>query len=83
MPDEIKTTTSSFTNCTISNDATVLKLSDFDLDVIRQWFNGVQDATPRYLEQRDFELAARIHRALGLCVPLSVARHLDGEESYP
>jgi hypothetical protein len=54
-----------------------LTLSGFDLDMVRQWFNAVQDTAPRYLEQRDFELAARIYRGLSLPVPRSVERHLE------
>jgi hypothetical protein len=55
-----------------------------DLNLVRQWFNAVQDTMPQYLERRDFELAAQIHRTLGLRVPLSVARHLERpDESAP
>lgn len=61
---------------------TILELSVFDLDMVRQWFNAAQDAAPRYLEQRDYDLAARVHQALGLRIPLSVARHLEGAESH-
>lgn len=64
------------------SQTTVLALSGFDLDMVRQWFNAVQDAAPRYLEQRDYELAARVHQALGLPIPLSVARHLEGAETH-
>jgi hypothetical protein len=56
---------------------TTADLSGFDLDMIRQWFNAVQDVAPGYLEQRDFELAARIHRSLHLPVPRSIFRHLE------
>lgn len=53
---------------------TSLELSGFDLDIIRQWFNAVQDTAPRYLEQRDFELAARIYQTLGLRGPTVSSR---------
>jgi hypothetical protein len=53
---------------------TSLELSGFDLDIIRQWFNAVQDTAPRYLEQRDFELAARIYQTLGLHGPTVSSR---------
>lgn len=42
---------------------------ELDLDRLRQWFNSLLDLHPRYLEPRDYELADRIHRALGLMPP--------------
>jgi len=67
MPDDRRTTSR-------------LELSGFDLDMLRQWFNAVQDTSPRYLEQRDFALAARIYGSLGLPIPQSIARHVPVTE---
>ncbi len=35
-------------------------LSPEDVNLVRQWFNAVQDLNPGYLEQADFQLAQRI-----------------------
>lgn len=47
-------------------------LDEQELDLVRQWFNALQDLNPKYLEKQDFELAVQIHEALGAKVPLSV-----------
>lgn len=64
----------------ITRAAITNQFSGFDLDNIRQWFDAVQDTTPRYLEQHDYELASRIYLTLNLPVPKSVARHLEGDK---
>lgn len=35
-----------------------------DLDLLRQWYNAVEDLNPQYLEQRDKDLYARIVKTL-------------------
>jgi hypothetical protein len=36
-----------------------------ELDLLRQWYDAVQDSAPEYLEQRDHMLAIKILTALG------------------
>lgn len=43
-----------------------------DLDLFRQWFDSVQDVNQVFLEPKDYELAARLYKALGLRVPNSI-----------
>ncbi len=42
-----------------------MELSTQERDLIRQWFNCVQDVNPRYLGHADYELAVRIYESLG------------------
>lgn len=42
-----------------------VKFSRAELDLLRQWFNAVEDSNPLYLEEADRILAQRIHAALG------------------
>ncbi|MGI4942053.1 MAG: hypothetical protein ACRYHQ_16080 [Janthinobacterium lividum] len=54
-----------------------LPLSREDIDLIRQWFNNVQDVNPQYLERQDYDLAQRIYEHLGHRVPNSIKRHTE------
>lgn len=47
-------------------------LSADDLNLIRQWFDWVQDVLPLYLEAEDYLLAARIYEALDYRGPYPV-----------
>ncbi|ENO80316.1 hypothetical protein [Thauera sp. 63] len=47
-----------------------------DAERMRQWFDAVQDLNPGYLEQADYELAARLYQALGLRIPQSIHERL-------
>lgn len=47
-----------------------------EVDLIRQWFNAVQDLNPDYLESNDYVLAVKIHKLLGLRVANSVLEKL-------
>ena len=51
-------------------------LSANDLDLIRQWFNSLQDTNPGYLHKYDYQLAARIYEHLGLRVSNSIKEKL-------
>lgn len=51
-----------------------MTLTRDQLDLVRQWFNAVQDLNHKYLEPADYRLAVEIHRALGMRVPHSVLR---------
>ena len=44
----------------------MMELNRYELNLIRQWFNAVQDLSPEYLEQKDDKLAEKIHLALGM-----------------
>lgn len=48
-----------------------------DIDRCRQWFDSVQDVNPKYLEQADYELAARLYLQLGMRIPSSIGSKLD------
>lgn len=48
------------------------ELSPGDLELIRQWFDAVQDLNEGYLDTEDFELAKNIYERLGIRVPASI-----------
>lgn len=56
------------------------ELTRNELDLCRQWFDAVLDLSPQYLEAPDFQLAAKIHAALGLRLAHSVRDRLPGPE---
>jgi hypothetical protein len=35
-----------------------------DMNLFRQWFNSIQDTNPKYIEQKDSELYARVMERL-------------------
>lgn len=43
-----------------------MELTREEIDLLRQWYNAVQDLSPEYLEQKDHDLAAKIYTELGL-----------------
>jgi hypothetical protein len=43
-----------------------------DLELIRQWFDSVQDTNGGYLDADDYRLAKRIYEHLGVRVPNSI-----------
>ena len=48
-----------------------LRMKSFELtyeqlNLVRQWFNSVQDCNPKYLQDEDYFLAADIHEMLGM-----------------
>jgi hypothetical protein len=49
-----------------------MDLTEAEVNLIRQWFNAVQDLNPKYLEAEDYALARRIHAELGAPVPQSL-----------
>ena len=52
---------------------TLIHLERKEWDLIRQWFNSVQDNShPDYLDKEDYKLAEHIHGILGLRVPSSI-----------
>ena len=48
-----------------------------ELDLIRQWFNAVQDVNPEYLEKPDYALAKRIYGMLDMRIPNSIQKIHD------
>lgn len=36
-------------------------VSDYDLNIIRQWFNCIKDCNPKYFDSHDFRLAKKLH----------------------
>jgi hypothetical protein len=38
------------------------------MELMRQWFNAVEDLNPLYLEKQDYELAKTLYDALGMRV---------------
>uniref|UniRef100_A0AB39C9S2 SH2 domain-containing protein n=1 Tax=Aliivibrio phage vB_Alvi_H905 TaxID=3234039 RepID=A0AB39C9S2_9VIRU len=48
------------------------QLSDEQLQLIRQWFDAVQDLNPSVLKKEDYILAKSIYESLGLRVPNSI-----------
>lgn len=49
-----------------------MELMAEELELVRQWFNAVQDLNPHYLEKSDYELARKIYQRLGIRVPSSI-----------
>jgi hypothetical protein len=56
-----------------------MELTPQELDLLRQWYNAVQDLAPEYLEPRDHALATKIMVALSLAN--AVASAIDNENS--
>lgn len=54
-----------------------MNISKEDLNLIRQWFNSVQDVIPTYLEPDDYRLAHKVYLALDMKVPNSVIKELS------
>jgi len=54
-------------------------ISNEELELIRQWFDAVQDMNPGYLERQDYELAQAIYTRLGMRVPNSITDKVNGE----
>lgn len=46
------------------------------LDLFRQWFDALQDVSPRYLEEEDYVLAKELYETLGFRVPHSISRRI-------
>lgn len=53
-----------------------IQLTDEEVNLVRQWFNAVQDLKPAYLQAPDFKLAARVYEACGARLPSSITQHL-------
>lgn len=52
-----------------------MELTDKELNLIRQWFDAVEDVLPEYLGKADVKLGQRIQRHLGFRVRGSTAAY--------
>lgn len=58
-----------------------MKITDEELDLVRQWFDAAQDLNRSYLEPHDYSLARKIYQRLGIRVPSSILENgLNDEE---
>lgn len=55
-----------------NHDKPRLDLCEREIQLIRQWFDSVQDCNPEYLERADYILARRIYDALSMRLPHSI-----------
>jgi hypothetical protein len=47
----------------------MVKMTEKELNLIREWFNAVQDLNDEYLDINDYKLAGKIYKILGLQIP--------------
>lgn len=52
-----------------------------ELNLIREWFDTVQDIANIYLEKEDYVLASKIYESLGLRVPNSIKEKAEDSNS--
>lgn len=50
----------------------MMEISPKELEIIRQWFDCLQDTNPGYLTPEDYQLAKRIYDLRGIRVPDSI-----------
>ena len=50
------------------------RLTRGEIDLLRQWFNSLEDLNPHYLRRKDYKLAVRIHDHLGARIANSVKK---------
>lgn len=50
-----------------------MEISESELQLVRQWFDAVQDLHPQYLERPDYFLARRVYEALSMRVPSTIS----------
>ena len=46
-------------------------------NILRQWFDSLQDTNPEYLKQEDYELAAKLYKFCDMRIPESILQHLN------
>lgn len=49
-----------------------MKITDDELDLVRQWFDAVQDFSRSFMGPLDYSLALKIYQRLGIRVPSSI-----------
>lgn len=54
-----------------------MKLSEEELELVRQWFNAVEDLSPKFLELKDYSLAEKVMVELGAKVPSSMIEKME------
>ncbi len=52
-------------------------LNEEEVDMVRQWFDAVQDLNADYLMIHDYELAQKTYKQLGMRVPLSISENAN------
>lgn len=57
-----------------------MQLDKHDLNIIRQWFDSVQDINPQYLTPADYVLARKIYQVLDWRVPNSISDNIKLSE---
>jgi hypothetical protein len=55
----------------------VLELTPDEANLIREWFNSVQDLNHKFLGGADYSLAKRIHEYMGMQVSKSIERGIE------
>lgn len=50
----------------IAKQGETMQLTEEELNLIRQWFNAVEDLNPKYLEKADKDLIEKIRVFLGV-----------------
>lgn len=58
-----------------------MSISPEQANVLRQWFYSLQDVHPEYLEEKDYELAAKLYELCGIQLPNSIRKHLHAKHS--
>lgn len=56
----------------------MIELSEFELNLIREWFDLAQDTHPKFLGKNDYELAKKIYTACNMRVPNSIEGKANG-----
>lgn len=54
-----------------------MTLSEDELELVRQWFNAVEDMNPKFLELKDYALAKKVLVELGARVPNSMLEKME------
>lgn len=54
-----------------------LVLTRVQINIVRQWFDSIQDTLPKYLEYDDYKLAAAMYEYLDMRVPNSITTELN------
>jgi len=52
-----------------------------EIELMRQWFDSVQDVNPQFLEQKDYDLAVKVYKATGMRVPNSILQRREEEDN--
>lgn len=59
-----------------------MNISPEQANVLRQWFDSLQDTHPGYLEQKDYELAAELYKYQLSALAGNASRWSDNDNSH-